>query len=254
MPEPESGHGNPAADANVPTPLPGLASSAEITLGLGAASSLPVTRSKNRFPVQDDSDILDNDPVRNRPPGPQGPLAQVAPFGLKAQGRDFVFLIDRSHSMGNRGLGGMDTAAREVARTIDQLEPHHRFQIIAYNQKLHYFRPKGLTPAVDKNKLLAKQFLNSLVASGGTEHDMALRAGLRRKPDVLFLFTDGDEPPLSSGQIRRIVSDNQAQASIHTFLFGSGPLQNGNHFLRRLAKLNQGQFVYLDVLQLGRTR
>ena len=61
-------------------------------------------------------EILANDPLRNRSAGPSGPTAKMTLFGRAGVGRSFVFLIDRSKSMGSQGLGAIAAAQRELVR------------------------------------------------------------------------------------------------------------------------------------------
>jgi hypothetical protein len=159
-----------------------------------------------------------------------------------------VFLIDRSKSMGSQGLGAIAAAQRELVRELAKLEPDHRFQIIAYNQGLMMFSRRGMVEASESNRQLADEFLTTVVAAGGTEHEPALSIALRFKPDVIFVLTDGGDPPLSSPEIDLLTRENDGHTAIHCVHFGSGPLQDKDNFLRRLAARNSGGYTYVDMM------
>ena len=175
-----------------------------------------------------------------------GPLTAVSIFGSpSAPGRTFVFVIDRSKSMGSQGLGGLQAAAEELQAALGHLEARHRFQIIAYHHGLVYFGNHRLMPATEENKQAVAPFLSNLAAFGGTEHHQAVLAALALKPDVIFLLTDGGDPELGAGPLSGIRGQAAGKTSIHTvhFGFGSKPLQG--RFMETLARENNGSYSYV---------
>ena len=117
------------------------------------------------------------------------------------------------------------------------------------------FNPQGGQPQLawgdQVSKRLARQFVQGIKATGGTEHISALVMALKMRPDVMFFLTDADEPVLTSAELSRIGRLNQG-AAIHTIEFGIGPQVRSENFLARLARQNGGQHVYVDVAKLGR--
>lgn len=180
---------------------------------------------------------------------PTGPTAKVSLFGsAEAEGRTFAFVIDRSASMGGEGLGVLDAAAEQLAQAIAVLEPTHRFQIIAYNQRPKLLGPKAMSPATDENKRLAEQFARAMTGYGSTNHELALVNALAARPDVLFLLTDGGDPFLTPSEFRRVKDMARGRTTIHCIQFGQGPpVDAGEAFMRRLAEESGGSYVYVDV-------
>jgi hypothetical protein len=218
----------------------------------GSAVQLPALTGSGRrqiLPGLGDDEILANDPLRNRSAGPSGPTAKMTLFGRAGVGRSFVFLIDRSKSMGSQGLGAIAAAQRELVRELGHLKPDHRFQIIAYNQGLMMFNRRGMVEASERNRQRADEFLTTVVAAGGTEHEPPLSIALRIKPDVIFVLTDGGDPPLSGPEIELLSRENDGHTAIHCVHFGSGPLQEQDNFLRRLAARNGGGYAYIDMMR-----
>jgi len=233
--------------------LPGQA---DVSLADGATSDLvarpglQVSRvRKPLFAGLGDEAILAADVVRNKPQGPSGPPGKVSLFGSPAAvGHSFVFVIDRSNSMGEGGLRAIAAAEFELLKALGGLLPTHKFQIVAYNNRPAYFSESGLTEATESNRQAVKRFFTALEASGGTEHELAILAALRVKPDVLFLFTDGD-PSLNTAQIERIVSRAEGATTFHCLQFGRGELQEKDNFLMRLADRTRGSYGYIDMNQ-----
>ena len=99
----------------------------------------------------DEAAILAEDALIPREKVPTGPTAQLSLFGSPAAiGRSFVFVIDRSNSMGGDGLGAIQAAAKELAVHIDQLSAEQTFQVVAYNQSVAYLTDRELIPATAK--------------------------------------------------------------------------------------------------------
>ena len=181
---------------------------------------------------------------------PVGNPATIGVFGSgNLQGREFVFVLDRSQSMGNSGLGVIQASQIELSQAINQLEPHHKFQIVAYHNRTTTLLTRNLLPANDRNKKAVTEFIGNLSAFGGTHHENGLIAALVFHPDVIVLLTDGGYPELNDGKLEMIrrLAGNRTQ--IHCIQFGAGPLPNKRNFMTRLAAQNAGSFRYIDVNQ-----
>lgn len=214
------------------------------------APSLRVTplRKQPLFTGADDEAILAEEAVRRASVGSSGPQIGLSIFGSKqAVGNSFVFVIDRSKSMGSEGLGALDAAQRELAAALERLEPAHRFQVIAYHQRPVYVGARRLLDATPENKQALQQFFDELVAYGGTQHETALLAALRLEPDVIFLLTDGGDPYLSEGQIDLITRRADGRTTIHCLQFGFGAAPQGGGFMQRLATRNRGSYGYVNM-------
>src|SRR5262249_47810121 len=136
-----------------------------------------------------------------REPIPTGPTAPLSLFGVAAEGRSFVFVIDRSASMGAEGLGVMQIAAKELASQLDSLSPAQTFQVVAYNQSVTYLYGRDLLSASAENRHKLVRFVSDLAAFGQTDHIRGLLAALKLKPEVIYLFTDGGDPQPDAGQL-----------------------------------------------------
>ncbi|MDA1052479.1 MAG: hypothetical protein O3C40_18640 [Planctomycetota bacterium] len=222
-------------------------------LPLGGISSidtprLTVNNSRPKLPGMDESAIIAEEQAKMRAANARGPTTKLSVFGSKeAVGGSFVFLIDRSQSMGGGGLGVLKDAEDELVRVLHGLEAKHRFQVVVYHDKSVYLERRELLPATDANKALVPGFLSTKAAFGATGHESALMSALSLEPDIIFLLTDGGEPALKDQQIRAIVRLASPRTAIHCVQFGSGPLQDSNNFLARLAAATGGEYGYVDV-------
>ena len=152
--------------------------------------------------------------------------------------------------MGSGGLGVLFRATREFDSSLAVLEPSHRFQILAYNHNRVFFGDDDLVPATDANKQLVRKFMQGLAAFGATNHFMAITSALNRNPDVIFLLTDGGDPPLSESQLAQIRKRAAGRTTIHCLQFGGRPADGEENFMHRLARQNGGSYRYIDVSRL----
>ncbi len=184
-----------------------------------------------------------------------GGSARTGVFGVYGEGTRFVYVFDRSGSMGGFGGRPLRAAKRELTASVGDLGRVHQFQIIFYNEKPRVFNPDGGRPklewADEAGKELASAFLRTIEAAGGTSHMGALRIAIGLSPDVIFFLTDADEPRLSAADLAQIRRTNGGTA-IHAVEFGFGPRRSRSNFLVRLAEQNGGQHVYVDISKLPR--
>ena len=102
--------------------------------------------------------------------------------------------------------------------------------------------------AEKSNLDLATKYVSSIAAYGGTEHESALKLALRMGPDVIFFLTDARVPRLSEGELRELqVRATSSGTTVHCIEFGSDREAPTDSFLIDLAKMNQGQYRYIDV-------
>ncbi|MDX1946898.1 MAG: VWA domain-containing protein [Pirellulaceae bacterium] len=237
----------PPAAGGVSLPqLPGVLASGD---GLVAVVQPGTGQGRPRIlPGVGDAEILAADALIPREAIPTGPTAMLSLFdSAAAEGRSFVFVIDRSQSMGSDGLGAIAAAAQELTAELGRLTAEQKFQVVAYNTSAIYFDRRELLPADEGTRKSLVRFVADLAAYGPTEHERGLLAALRLRPEVIFLLTDGGDPHLNPGQLRVIREAAGGRTSIHALHFGRGSAPEGEEFLRRLATENRGSYVYIDM-------
>ena len=179
---------------------------------------------------------------------PKGEPVETRIFGsAPLNGRRFIFVIDRSRSMGDSGLGVLDKARVELATALKVLKPEHSFQIVAYHQSSVIMGQREMLSATPQNKSLVPNFIQGLAAFGATRHENGLTTALTFRPDIVVLITDGGLPALNEGQIETMVTMAGSQTQIHCLQFGSGGNQENDNFMKRLAGRTDGSYRYINV-------
>jgi hypothetical protein len=126
---------------------------------------------------------------------PRSPGARTGIFGLEAQGNRFVYVFDRSASMGEPDGRPLAAAREELLASLADLGDSQQFHLIFYNERPTMFAPaagRGRPVfASDENRAEARRFVEGIAAAGGTRHYEAIAAALKLAPDVVFVLTDG---------------------------------------------------------------
>lgn len=181
---------------------------------------------------------------------PSAGMGRTKVYGLGGEGFKFVYVFDRSGSMGGSGNKALNSAKRELLRSLADLGDLHQFQIIFYNEEPSIMKLSGVANlmfANTQNKREAEAFVAGITADGATQHEPALLTALKLAPDVIFFLTDADQPELTAGQLQRIVRLNEGRTVINTIEFGLGPKIRKYNFLDKLAEENGGKSVYVDI-------
>lgn len=182
---------------------------------------------------------------------PSSGKAKVEFFGIVAEGRKFVFVLDRSASMAGSPL---TRAKNELKASLQGLGDLNQFQIVFYNERPRTFALAGVPGkavfGTEENKKEANRYIDGIVADGNTDHESALSAAFNFAPDVIFFLTDADKPELSAQRLAKITDRNRSGALLHTIQFGAGPAPGAN-FLSRLAAQNGGSYRYIDISKKG---
>ncbi|MDA9982312.1 marine proteobacterial sortase target protein [Gammaproteobacteria bacterium] len=159
----------------------------------------------------------------------------------RAQARNLTLVIDTSGSM--QGLSiAQATAAAGFA--LDRLGPDDTFNLIQFNSSTHKLFPDA-RPVTPETIAMARHYLSSLRAQGGTEMAGALEAALGSGTDLgrvrqIVFITDG-----SVGNERHllgIIENRLGDARLFTVGIGSAP---NAFFMRRAAEFGRGTFTFI---------
>ncbi|MGI6401118.1 MAG: hypothetical protein ACOX0A_03250 [Thermoguttaceae bacterium] len=173
--------------------------------------------------------------------------------GVSGAGKKFVYVIDRSDSMGWHGGAPMRRAILDAVASIQSLDPKRgatKFQVVVFNHDVEVFDSGvGLIDVTPPNKAKCVRFLQSVVPTGGTSPEQALAVGIKMRPDVVFFLTDADEE-LTEQTIERIKTLRRqckvAQICVIEFRKSTDPPKKS---YRRLAGENGGAYIFKDVDQ-----
>ncbi|MCF7958544.1 MAG: VWA domain-containing protein [Phycisphaerae bacterium] len=158
-------------------------------------------------------------------------------FGLTARGTQFVYVVDYSGSM--RGAK-IQAAKAELLRSIKSLKTNMKFFIIFYNQGFIAMPAENLVAATQENKSRYFDWIEKIVAGGGTHPTEGMIKALSLKPDAIWMLSDGQFGPQACEAIRQ--ANQGAKVQIHTIAFydNTGEVQ-----LKKIAEENRGAYRFV---------
>lgn len=158
--------------------------------------------------------------------------------------REMIFIIDTSGSM--HGVS-IEQAKQALRRALDGLKSGDRFNVIEFNSHHNALFPTSV--AVDASKIgVAKNFVRSLKANGGTNMQPALEFALRSAPSESYLrqiifITDGAVG--NEEGLYQLIDTQLGSARLFTVGIGSAP---NSWFMRKAAEAGRGTFTIISAL------
>lgn len=177
--------------------------------------------------------------------GHQYAMIMINPPSVKGSSlpiaKDIIYIIDTSGSMGGVAIA---QAKKALAFAVTQLRGEDKFNVIEFNSTYSQLFAQSM-PANENNRDIAKHWIASLNAGGGTEMHAALDAALTMKTtpkyirQVIFI-TDGSVG--NEKQLFLLIAAKLAKARLHTVGIGSAP---NSYFMERAAQLGRGTYSYI---------
>ncbi len=163
------------------------------------------------------------------------PWRQASFYGLRAEGRVFIFVVDCSGSM--EADLRLIRAKQELRRSINDLKFPQRYFIIFFNDQ-PLPMPGGLPKSTEhRDKLQTFAWLRSVPALGGTDPRGAMVQALSLRPDAVFFLSDGEFDPVAEAAI---LARNTGKVPIHCIDLSGGAAGDQ---LRRIAERSGGQYA-----------
>ena len=171
--------------------------------------------------------------------------------GVLGSGKSFVYVIDRSDSMGWKGGAPLRRAVADAVASVQSLDAKlgaTKFQVVVFNHDVDVFdNGSSLIDVNPANKAKCARFLKSIVATGGTSPEQALMAGVKMRPDVVFFLTDADEELTENTLARVQTLRRQCKVrQICVIEFGKST-EPAKKTYKRLAGENGGSYIFKDV-------
>jgi von Willebrand factor type A domain len=161
-------------------------------------------------------------------------------FGIRAEGQRFVYVVDRSGSMGDIRY---ERAKTELIRSLAGLSRTQEFFVILYSDDSYpMFFPRKTTEFVKASDEAIEQvrdWVNGLGVNGGTNPEPALTKALRMKPDAVFFLTDGEIPASTADSVQR---ENGGKVTVHTIGFTNPASES---VLREIADQSGGKYLFV---------
>ncbi len=185
----------------------------------------------------------------HRPPGEEGYFMLTLSPGRapgRAEPRDLTVVVDVSGSMSGEK---MEQARAALHGLLSTLADEDRFRLLAFSNAVRMEREGWARPG-RRSLRQAREWVDRLVADGGTNIDGALREAFRpeqaedRLPVVIFL-TDG-LPSVGERNPERLADRAEREAGrARVFAFGIGHDVN-THLLDRLGEAGRGSTDYVQ--------
>ena len=162
-------------------------------------------------------------------------------FGLGSSSRGvrrIVYVVDRSGSM----LDTFGYVQQELERSITALRRSQKFHVIFFSTGAPVENPpRRLVSGITAHKAEFFRFLQTVVASGGTEPGPALKRALDLEPDLVYLLSDGVD--FDPGLMKNLDSWNKKRnVQIFTIAYLD---RSGSELLELIAREHGGAFKYV---------
>jgi Ca-activated chloride channel family protein len=182
--------------------------------------------------------------------------ADASPDSFKQElGRNFVFLIDTSGSMGANG--GLSLVKESMKMLLEQIKPQDRVSIVTYAGSAEV---KLAAAEGSQTQRIAKA-IDSLQSGGSTNggagiqtaYDLAAKAFIKGGINRVFLATDGDFNVGLTGQ-EALVELIKAKADLGIFLtvLGAGRGNFNDALLEEISNRANGYATYIDSIEEAR--
>jgi hypothetical protein len=169
-------------------------------------------------------------------------------FPPDEEARKIVFVVDRSGSM----TDSIDYVKEELKGSIGELAEKKEFHVLFYSSGPCVEMPtRRLVDATKRNKAFAYEFIDGIIAQGGTDPSDALRRAFAVRPEVIYLLTDGEFDRAIVGLVRGLNAGGRVRVHTIGFLY-TWPGTSAEGVLKQIAVENGGNYKFVSERDLGR--
>ena len=174
-------------------------------------------------------------------PGPRGIFD---PQDGKPGETRVVYLVDRSGSM----TDSLDYVKHQLKVRIVELPEACAFHVIFFSSGPPVEMPtRRLVPATERNKRLALEFIDGVVAQGKTDPSGAFDRAFAVGPCVIHFLTDGEFDKAIIGQVDRLNAGREVTVHTIGFLY-----RQNEEPLQTIAERNGGEYTFVSDADVGR--
>jgi len=136
---------------------------------------------------------------------------------------------------------------KELKLSISQLDEDSQFHVIFYSSGPPVEMPtRRLVNATERNKQLAFEFVNGVIAQGETDPSKALERAYSSKPEVIYLLTDGEFDRQIIDLVKRLNTGKKVVVHTIGFLY-----KTGEEILKKIASDNGGTYKFVSEADLA---
>ena len=166
-------------------------------------------------------------------------------YGLKLKGKNILFVLDRSGSMGEDiYTAPLGKLKEEFLTLVNNMSKERSYGVVFFGGALATFPSKGIDKASDSHKKKTEKFLLKIKSQGTTPISGAMEYAFekvvgKKDIDTIYLLSDGN-PDKPTEEVRTFIQNlNSGQyITIHTISIGMD-----SQFLRDVAGDHGGDYV-----------
>jgi len=163
--------------------------------------------------------------------------------GESDESAKIVYVVDRSGSM----TDSIDFVKYELKRSIGELSEAKEFHVIFYSSGPPVEMPtRRLVNATERNRQLAFEFIDGIIAVGETDPSKALERAFDCKPELIYLLTDGEFDRAIIDLVKR--QNVGGKVTVHTIGF---MYKTGEAVLKQIADDNHGNYKFVSEADLA---
>ena len=185
-------------------------------------------------------------------------------FQIKAHGRKFIYIVDRSASMNRQTTIRLDRegsrvdegtlfqiAKRELMRSIRSLEPGARFHVyfFADAKEMVELSTRALVWATEEKRRLCFEWIKRVGTGTGTDPLPAVRSAIALKPDAIYLLCDGRFEESIAKEIGFLGQSKGVKINTVALVDNSG-----EKMLEQIAKQSQATYRFVEKDTSARTK
>lgn len=166
-------------------------------------------------------------------------------FGIGGYGQTFVYVVDASDSMNDRGK--FERARYELLHSIEQLKSDQKFFVIFYNEGAYPMDADEPILATPDNVAKITRWIQQIEPTGGTNPLPGLLLGLTMRPDAIYFLSDGQFDPaviqVMRARNRQNLRMKTRMIPIHTIAFFDRIAEG---LMRTIARNSGGEYKYVN--------
>ena len=161
-------------------------------------------------------------------------------FGIGGYGQTFVYVVDCSGSMNERGK--FERAIYELLHSIEQLAGDQRYFVIFYSDAAYPMDADEPVPANEDEFARTRSWVSHVHPDGGTNPLPALLFALSLRPDAIYFLSDGKFDPATTQEVRLKNRPRSQRIPIHTIAFMERATEG---LMRTIARNSGGEYRFV---------
>jgi hypothetical protein len=161
-------------------------------------------------------------------------------FGIGGYGQSFVYVVDCSGSMSERGK--FERAIYELFHSIEQLASDQRYFVIFYNDAAYPMDADEPVLATENEFARTRRWVSYVEPQGGTNPLPALSFALSLRPDAIYFLSDGKFDPVTLEEVRAQNRPKSKRIPIHAVAFMERATEG---LMRTIARNSGGEFRFV---------